>query len=145
MWMRTSAERSTSSGRPAPSLPTRRAMGWHQSTSQGARKGALVADGSFVLAWSKPGETPLMGGKAPGLSCTLEARVWMPATLHCVRRMARDIRSEERRVGKEGRSGLAADGLKKKGTEEWRQLAFLDTSVGRSLYGGACRCALGVV
>src|SRR5207244_11188176 len=87
MWMRTSAERSTSSGRPAPSLPTRRAMGWHQSTSQGARKGALVADGSFVLAWSKPGETPLMGGKAPGLSCTLEARVWKIGRASCRERV----------------------------------------------------------
>src|SRR5260221_13883564 len=40
IWMRASAEWTISSGRPAPSLPTRRAMGWHQSSSQGAEGGS---------------------------------------------------------------------------------------------------------
>jgi hypothetical protein len=66
MWMRASAERTMSSGRPAPSLPTSRAMGWRQSTCQGENE---AADSSL----------------------THDAREWMPLSLSWVRRMGRDI------------------------------------------------------
>src|SRR5229473_2156728 len=69
MRMRASALRSTSSGRPAPSLPTRRATGWHQSISQGARSGGSPSRGSW----------------------TLDASVRTPATLNCARRIESDI------------------------------------------------------
>src|SRR5258707_1592533 len=125
MRMRASALRSISSGRPAPSLPTRRATGWHQSTSQGARsEGAASPEGDALKrapttasdSWAggTACRAPTSGGGEPTFSRTLEASVRMPAILNCVKRMARDTPA---RIGRlraapaEARSAFAEYGL----------------------------------
>ena len=90
--MRASALRSTSSGKPAPSFPTRRATGSHQFTSQGASSG----------------ESPSRG------LCTLEASVRTFATRSCVSKIGKDIPAS---IGKcnaapaEARNAFGENGL----------------------------------
>src|SRR2546427_547354 len=104
MRTRTSALRSRSSGRPAPSLPTRSATGWHQSTSQGAKSG-----GAASLDWDALKRAPT--ASAPW---TVEARVCTPASLSCMRRIASDMPAS---MGKwsaapaDARSALGENGL----------------------------------
>src|SRR5580704_2405087 len=89
--MRASAEWTTSSGRPAPSLPTRRAMGLHQSISQGAAAAPLE-----------------------GFSWTQVATVEMALSLNWVRRIARAApatRGRWRAAPAEARRALGEKGL----------------------------------
>jgi len=88
--MRASALRSTSSGRPAPSLPTRRATGSHQFISQGARAG-----------WSAE-------------SRRLDASVRMFEEASCARRIGRagPVRIGKRNAAPaDARSALGENGL----------------------------------
>src|SRR5271163_1276448 len=109
MRMRASALRSTSSGRPAPSLPTRRATGSHQSTSQGESSGVIVLEGDALKC------VPTTEEDADGeASCADEARVRTLAIFSCVRRIGSDI---PERIGRwsaapaEARKAFGENGL----------------------------------